>query len=158
MRDDGNLAAQSFVGVSFEQPIATAHITALGVLHLLEAIRVVNPKIKFYQASTSESVWRGSGDTKKGDKSISTPRRPLWGCLNYIGSPWGFRWFKLIREEVPFLNHYFGGWFSWGNFPLILNATGRRFPFYTEGVKGKGLVNQGKGPFTRNCRVGPKGH
>ena len=49
-----NLAAQSFVGVSFDQPIATTHITALGVTHLLEAIRIVNPKIKFYQASTSE--------------------------------------------------------------------------------------------------------
>lgn len=49
-----NLAAQSFVGVSFEQPLATAHITALGCAHLLEAIRIVDPKIKFYQASTSE--------------------------------------------------------------------------------------------------------
>lgn len=49
-----NLAAQSFVGVSFEQPLATAHITGLGCVHLLEAIRIVNPKIKFYQASTSE--------------------------------------------------------------------------------------------------------
>lgn len=49
-----NLAAQSFVGVSFEQPIATAQITGLGTLHLLEAIRIVNPQIKFYQASTSE--------------------------------------------------------------------------------------------------------
>lgn len=49
-----NLAAQSFVGVSFEQPLATAHITGLGAVHLLEAIRIVNPKIRFYQASTSE--------------------------------------------------------------------------------------------------------
>ena len=49
-----NLAAQSFVGVSFEQPLATAHITGLGCAHLLEAIRIVNPKIRFYQASTSE--------------------------------------------------------------------------------------------------------
>ena len=49
-----NLAAQSFVGVSFSQPLATAHITGLGAAHLLEAIRIVNPKIKFYQASTSE--------------------------------------------------------------------------------------------------------
>lgn len=49
-----NLAAQSFVGVSFEQPITTAEITGLGVLNLLEAIRMVNPKIRFYQASTSE--------------------------------------------------------------------------------------------------------
>ncbi len=49
-----NLAAQSFVGVSFEQPVTTLQITGLGPLHLLEAIRIVNPKIKFYQASTSE--------------------------------------------------------------------------------------------------------
>ncbi|GAB3432848.1 GDP-mannose 4,6-dehydratase [Massilia solisilvae] len=49
-----NLAAQSFVGVSFEQPIATASITGMGAVHLLEAIRIVNPAIRFYQASTSE--------------------------------------------------------------------------------------------------------
>lgn len=49
-----NLAAQSFVGVSFEQPVATASITGLGAVHLLEAIRIVNPKARFYQASTSE--------------------------------------------------------------------------------------------------------
>lgn len=49
-----NLAAQSFVGVSFDQPVATAKITGIGALNLLEAIRIVNPKIRFYQASTSE--------------------------------------------------------------------------------------------------------
>jgi GDPmannose 4,6-dehydratase len=49
-----NLAAQSFVGVSFEQPLTTANITGIGALHLLEGIRIVNPKIRFYQASTSE--------------------------------------------------------------------------------------------------------
>jgi GDPmannose 4,6-dehydratase len=49
-----NLAAQSFVGVSFEQPVATASITGLGALNLLEAIRIVNPRVRFYQASTSE--------------------------------------------------------------------------------------------------------
>jgi GDPmannose 4,6-dehydratase len=49
-----NLAAQSFVGVSFDQPTTTAQITGLGALNLLEAIRIVNPKIRFYQASTSE--------------------------------------------------------------------------------------------------------
>ena len=49
-----NLAAQSFVGVSFEQPITTAEITGIGPVNLLEAIRIVNPNIKFYQASTSE--------------------------------------------------------------------------------------------------------
>ncbi|MHB1331619.1 MAG: GDP-mannose 4,6-dehydratase [Sulfuriferula sp.] len=49
-----NLAAQSFVAVSFDQPMTTAQITGLGPLNLLEAIRLVNPKIRFYQASTSE--------------------------------------------------------------------------------------------------------
>jgi GDPmannose 4,6-dehydratase len=49
-----NLAAQSFVGVSFDQPITTAEITGIGTVNLLEAIRIVNPKIRFYQASTSE--------------------------------------------------------------------------------------------------------
>lgn len=49
-----NLAAQSFVGVSFEQPITTAEITGIGAVNLLEAIRIVNPKTRFYQASTSE--------------------------------------------------------------------------------------------------------
>jgi GDPmannose 4,6-dehydratase len=49
-----NLAAQSFVGVSFDQPVTTAQICAIGPLHLLEAIRVVNPAIRFYQASSSE--------------------------------------------------------------------------------------------------------
>ena len=53
-----NLAAQSFVGVSFEQPVATAYITGVGPLHLLEAIRIVNPAIRFYQASTSEMFGR----------------------------------------------------------------------------------------------------
>lgn len=49
-----NLAAQSFVGVSFDQPLTTGHITGLGAAHMLESIRTVNPAIKFYQASTSE--------------------------------------------------------------------------------------------------------
>lgn len=49
-----NLAAQSFVAVSFDQPTTTAHITGLGALNLLEAIRILHPKARFYQASTSE--------------------------------------------------------------------------------------------------------
>ena len=49
-----NLAAQSFVGVSFEQPLTTLDITGAGAVNLLEAIRIVNPKIRFYQDSTSE--------------------------------------------------------------------------------------------------------
>ena len=53
-----NLAAQSFVGVSFQQPIATAQMTGLGALNLLEAIRQVDGKIRFYQASSSELYGR----------------------------------------------------------------------------------------------------
>jgi len=49
-----HLAAQSFVGASFEQPISTGEVSGLGVTRILEAIRQINPKIKFYQASTSE--------------------------------------------------------------------------------------------------------
>ena len=49
-----NLGAQSFVGLSFEEPIFTVDVTGLGPLRILEAIRTVNPKIKFYQASSSE--------------------------------------------------------------------------------------------------------
>lgn len=49
-----NLAAQSFVGVSFDQPTTTAQITGIGAVNLLEAIRLINRKIRFYQASTSE--------------------------------------------------------------------------------------------------------
>jgi GDPmannose 4,6-dehydratase len=54
IREVYNLAAQSFVGVSFDQPVTTAQITGIGALNLLEAIRVVDPTIRFYQASTSE--------------------------------------------------------------------------------------------------------
>ena len=53
-REVYNLAAQSFVGVSFDQPVTTAEITGIGALNLLEAIRIVDPAIRFYQASTSE--------------------------------------------------------------------------------------------------------
>jgi len=49
-----NLAAQSFVGISFDQPVATSQINSIGPLYLLEAIRNIDPSIKFYQASTSE--------------------------------------------------------------------------------------------------------
>ena len=49
-----NLAAQSFVEVSFKQPVTTTDINAIGTLNLLEAIRIVDKNIRFYQASTSE--------------------------------------------------------------------------------------------------------
>jgi len=49
-----NLAAQSFVGASFDEAIATGEISGLGVIRILDSIRILNPKIRFYQASTSE--------------------------------------------------------------------------------------------------------
>jgi GDPmannose 4,6-dehydratase len=54
-----HLAAQSFVGTSFEQPIGTGEVTGLGVARILEAIRQINPGIRFYQASTSELYGNG---------------------------------------------------------------------------------------------------
>jgi GDPmannose 4,6-dehydratase len=85
-----NLAAQSYVGVSFEQPTTTALITGLGVLNLLEAIRLVNPKIRFYQASTSEMF--GKVQAIPQDESTNFyPRSPYgvaklyahWMTVNY---------------------------------------------------------------------------
>lgn len=67
-----NLAAQSFVGVSFDQPTTTAQITGIGALHLLEAIRLVDPKIRFYQASTSEMF----GKVQAIPQNESTPFYP----------------------------------------------------------------------------------
>lgn len=67
-----HLAAQSFVGASFEQPIGTGEITGLGVTRILEAIRQINPKIKFYQASTSELYGEGAPEVQTED----TPFRP----------------------------------------------------------------------------------
>lgn len=85
-----NLAAQSFVGVSFEQPLATAHITGLGAVHLLEAIRIVDPKIKFYQASTSE-MFGLVQEVPQTEKTPLYPRSPYgiaklyahWMTINY---------------------------------------------------------------------------
>ena len=85
-----NLAAQSFVGVSFSQPVTTAEITAIGVLNLLEAIRIVNPKIKFYQASTSEMFGKVQ-QIPQTEETPFYPRSPYgvaklyghWITLNY---------------------------------------------------------------------------
>ena len=73
-----NLAAQSYVGVSFDQPIITGQITGLGVVNMLEAIRIVNPKIRFYQASTSEMF----GLVQEVPQSEFTPFYPRspYGC------------------------------------------------------------------------------
>ncbi|WP_410211971.1 GDP-mannose 4,6-dehydratase [Aquirhabdus sp.] len=85
-----NIAAQSFVGVSFEQPITTAEITGIGAVNLLEAIRIVNPKIRFYQASTSEMFGKVQAIPQKEDTPFY-PRSPYgvaklyahWMTINY---------------------------------------------------------------------------
>ncbi len=85
-----NLAAQSFVGVSFDQPSTTAQITGIGALNLLEAIRLVNPKIRFYQASTSEMFGKVQAIPQVEDTPFY-PRSPYgvaklyahWMTVNY---------------------------------------------------------------------------
>ncbi|OCX75565.1 GDP-mannose 4,6-dehydratase [Acidithiobacillus thiooxidans] len=85
-----NLAAQSFVAVSFDQPFATAQMTGVGPLYLLEAIRIVNPKIRFYQASTSEMFGKVQAVPQCEDTPFY-PRSPYgvaklyahWMTINY---------------------------------------------------------------------------
>jgi len=85
-----NLAAQSFVGVSFEQPQTTAQITGLGVLNLLEAIRIVDKSIRFYQASTSELYGKVQA-VPQTENTPFYPRSPYavaklfahWSVVNY---------------------------------------------------------------------------
>jgi GDPmannose 4,6-dehydratase len=101
-----NLAAQSFVGVSFEQPLTTAHITALGCVHLLESIRIVDPKIRFYQASTSEMF----GKVQEIPQCESTPFYPRspygvaklyahWMVINYRES------YNIFASSGILFNH-----------------------------------------------------
>lgn len=101
-----NLAAQSFVGVSFEQPITTAEITGIGAVNLLEAIRIVNPKCKFYQASTSEMF----GLVQHVPQSESTPFYPRspygvaklyahWMTINYRES------YNIFASSGILFNH-----------------------------------------------------
>lgn len=85
-----NLAAQSFVGVSFDQPITTAEITGIGAVNLLEAVRIVNPKIRFYQASTSEMFGKVQSIPQT-EETPFYPRSPYgvaklyahWMVINY---------------------------------------------------------------------------
>ena len=85
-----NLAAQSFVGVSFDQPIYTAEVDALGVTRLLEALREHNPQARFYQASTSEMFGKVQ-ETPQLETTAFHPRSPYgvaklyahWMTVNY---------------------------------------------------------------------------
>jgi GDPmannose 4,6-dehydratase len=75
-----NLAAQSHVRISFDQPIYTANVTGLGTLNLLEAVKLIKPSIKIYQASSSEMF--GNSIDKDGYQRETTPMNPVspYGC------------------------------------------------------------------------------
>src|SRR5215467_1281175 len=85
-----NLAAQSFVGSSWRQPVLTMEINGIGAVNVLEAIRLVNPKIRFYQASTSE-MFGLTADPVQSETSPFHPRSPYaiaklfahWSTINY---------------------------------------------------------------------------
>ncbi len=86
-----NLGAQSFVGTSWKQPQLTAQSTGMGALNCLEAIRIINPKIKFYQASTSEMFGGMPEYPIQSEKTPFHPRSPYgvaklfahWTTINY---------------------------------------------------------------------------
>lgn len=85
-----NLAAQSFVAISFDQPIVTGEITGLGAARVLDAIRLINPKIKYYQASSSEMFGKVQ-TSPQNEKTPFYPRSPYavaklyahWMTVNY---------------------------------------------------------------------------
>ena len=78
-----NLAAQSFVGTSWQQPVLTTQVTGFSVVNVLEAIRIVNNKIKFYQASTSEMFGKTS-ETIQCEDTVFHPRSP-YGVAKMFG-------------------------------------------------------------------------
>ncbi|HEV2220701.1 MAG TPA: GDP-mannose 4,6-dehydratase [Casimicrobiaceae bacterium] len=101
-----NLAAQSFVATSWRQPLLTANVTGIGALHVLEAIRIHDPKIRYYQASTSEMF--GLIQTERQDEQTPFyPRSPYgvaklfahWSTVNYRES------FGLHASSGILFNH-----------------------------------------------------
>lgn len=101
-----NLAAQSFVGTSWEQPELTSNVTGIGVLKVLEAIRIVNPKARFYQASTSE-MFGLVQEPMQSETTAFYPRSPYgvaklyghWMTVNYRES------FALHASSGILFNH-----------------------------------------------------
>lgn len=91
-----HLAAQSFVGASFEQPISTGETTGLGVTRVLEAIRQINPETKFYQASTSELYGNGHSSTLN-ENSCFQPSSPYATAKLY-----GYWLTRIYREGYNF--------------------------------------------------------
>ncbi|WP_447529255.1 GDP-mannose 4,6-dehydratase [Vreelandella sp. TE19] len=105
-REVYNLAAQSFVGVSFDQPVTTAEITGIGAVNLLEAIRIVDSSIRFYQASTSEMFGKVQ-EVPQTEQTPFYPRSPYgvaklyahWMTINYRES------YDLFATSGILFNH-----------------------------------------------------
>jgi GDPmannose 4,6-dehydratase len=87
-----NLAAQSFVGTSFEQPLATGEVTGIAVARMLEAVRLVAKDARFYQASTSE-LFGDSSRAPRNENSPFTPQSPYAAAKLY-----GFWVTRIYRE------------------------------------------------------------
>ncbi len=85
-----NLAAQSFVGASWQQPIVTGNVTGLGAVNMLEAVRIARPSARFYQASSSE-MFGGAPEALQDENTAFYPRSPYaaaklyahWMTVNY---------------------------------------------------------------------------
>lgn len=105
-REVYNLAAQSFVGTSWQQPLLTAQVTAVGAANVLEAIRLIDPAIRFYQASTSEMYGLIQAE-RQDEQTPFYPRSPYavaklyahWMTVNYRES------FKLHASSGILFNH-----------------------------------------------------
>jgi GDPmannose 4,6-dehydratase len=101
-----NLASQSFVATSWDQPLLTADVTAVGALRLLEAMRIVNPKAHFYQASSSEMFGKAQQPVQD-EQTPFYPRSPYavsklfahWSSVNYRES------FNLHASSGILFNH-----------------------------------------------------
>lgn len=88
-----NLAAQSFVGTSWEQPLATAEVDAIGVTNMLEAVRMVRPSARFYQAATSEMFGKAQ-EIPQTENTPFYPRSPYG-----VAKLYGFWFTKNYRES-----------------------------------------------------------
>jgi GDPmannose 4,6-dehydratase len=94
-----NLAAQSHVRISFDQPVYTANVTGMGTLNMLEAIRIHNPKIRLYQASSSEMF--GNSIDDDGYQRETTPMNPVspYGCAKVFS-------YNIVRNYRNSYNLY----------------------------------------------------
>jgi len=91
-----NLAAQSFVGTSFEQPLVTAHVDGIGVVMLLEAVKQINRRIKIYHASTSELYGNYKGNETS---QLFNEKSPFWPVSPYAASKlYAFHQVRIYRE------------------------------------------------------------